>query len=137
MARTSNTGYIRQYGSTKAATPAVMMAAVQFTFDPTQAAGTPTGAFVPKGAIPISSQSYGGATGGASPTVDIGMGANHSGLGNDLAADAASPFAGAQNLTGIELAIDTEIVAGVGNSAATGGTVTASVYYIMADDGKA
>ena len=40
-------------------------------------------------------------------------------------------------LLGAELTVNTAIWAGVGASAATGGSVIVGVYYIMADDGKA
>lgn len=138
MARTSLTGYTRQYGSNgKSATPAVFPAIIQFSFDPT-AASASTGKTLPKGAIPLFVQNInGGATGGTTPTVDIGTGGDPDGFANELDADAMTGLINTGALLGIELAVDTVIFAGVGASAATGGTVLAAVYYIMADDGKA
>lgn len=145
MARTTQIGYLRQLGSTKriggsnpkGATAAVFLAGIQFTFDPTQASAT-TGAFLPKGAIPIlSNVAIGGATGGASPTVDLGSAGDAAGFGNEIAADDNTDLQSTGGDMGAELTVDTEIFAGVGASAATGGSVTAVIYYIMSDDGKA
>ena len=139
MARTSYTGYLRQYGTPgKAGCPATFPAGIQISFDPTQASAS-TGKALPKGAIPIWVQSYGGGTGGTNPTVDIGTAGASAGLANDIDAD----IAGASGLTvngtllGTELTVDTLIFAGVGASAATGGTTNVVVYYMMVDDGSA
>jgi len=138
MARTSYTGYLRQYGTAaKSGTPAVYPAILQFTFDPT-AATAGTGKILPKGSIVVGSQNIdGGATGGTSPTIDIGTQAQAGGFGNEVVADVRGNVINSGLASGQELAVDTEIFAGVGVSAATGGTVLAAVYYIMADDGKA
>ena len=137
MARTSHTGYLRQYGSTKAATPCVFPALMQVSFDPT-AASASTGSTLPKGAIPLWVQGLGGATGGTNPTVDIGTAGNDDGFSNELDADAfITSFSTNGALLGTELTVDTLIFAGVGASAATGGTMQAIVAYMMADDGKA
>ena len=142
MARTSNTGYNRQYGSNKGATPAVFPACIQFTFDPTQVSAS-VNKFLPAGGIPVGVQVItGGATGGASPTIDIGTQAASDGFGNELRADlvsdqVASIASGGGALIGVPLATNTEIFAGVGASAATGGSVLVGVYYIMADNGGA
>ncbi len=138
MARTSYVGYLRQYGSTKNATPAVLMVGIQVPFDPTQASAG-TGKILPKGAIVMAVQSFGGATGGTNPTVDMGTAGDPDGWTNELDADVpnASGFSNNGILQGTVLTVDTEIFAGVGGSAATGGTVETVVYYIMEDDGKA
>ena len=136
MSRSSFVGYIRQYGSTKKATPAVFKAVAQFTMDPTVASAG-IGVFLPKGAIPVGVQVVsGGATGGTDPDIDIGVVGDADGFAADIAADTTSAEVVGGGLFGVELLIDTEISAGVGASAATGGSVIASVSYIMADDGK-
>lgn len=136
MARSTVTGYWRQKGAA-GATPAVFCSAQVFAFDPT-AASAATGKILPKGAIPIwVSNIDGGATGGTTPTVDIGTSGDPDGFANELAADALSSPVVTGALLGVELTADTEIHAGVGASAATGGTVTVAVYYVMADDGSA
>lgn len=138
MARTSLTGYQRQYGSNgKSATPAVTLNCIQFTFDPTQTAAS-VSKTLPNGCIPLFAQNIdGGATGGTDPTVDIGTVGDTDGFANELDGDAPTSLVVGGALLGIELTADTIIFAGVGASAATGGTVTAAVYYIMADDGGA
>lgn len=137
MARTSTTGYIRQYGNNKSATPAVLPAVIQFSFDPT-AASASVSKVLPIGAIPLFVQNIdGGATGGTNPTVDIGILGNTNGFADELDADAKGGLVSGGALMGVELTTDTTIQAGVGASAATGGTVTIGLYYIMADDGSA
>lgn len=137
MARTSTKGYIRQYGSNKGATPAVGLYAIQFSFDPTQASAS-VGKVLPKGAIPLFAQDLdGGATGGANPTVDIGISGTTNGFANELDADDPGGFEIGGSLLGIELTAETLIFAGVGSSAATGGTVKVAIWYMMADDGSA
>lgn len=144
--RSTITGYWRQRGNANntnrppvGPTPAVgIMATVAITFDPTQAAGTATGITLPKGAIPTFAViTNAGATGGIDPTVDVGLtDGNVDGLIAEGDADTAST---ALLTTGTELGValtaDTEITAGVGASAATGGTVTARVFFYMDDDG--
>jgi len=101
------------------------------TFDPTAA---PQDLFtLPKGARVIDVISYGGATGGVSPTVDIGITGAGASLANELPADAAQTSAvvsatGGPGLGAVQVA-DTFVVAGVGASAATGGTQTVAVVY--------
>jgi hypothetical protein len=135
--RSTISGYWRQRGGPEGlGTPATFKGHILVTFDPTQVlAGT--GKYLPKGAIPIGVTGLGGGTGGISPTVDLSLaGGAAGGLANELAADATT----AEVTTGAELRIaltaDTEIEAGVGASAATGGTFQALVSYIIADDGK-
>ena len=138
MARTSHTGYLRQYGGPgKAGTPAVFLSGIQFDVDPT-AASAGTGKFLPRGAIPLFVQNIrGGASGGVSPTLDIGTTGDNDGFANELDADAATSLVVGGALLGGELLVDTEIFAGVGASAATGGTCLVTVWYAMADDGAA
>jgi len=134
-------GYYRTTGS-DSDTPAVSLACIQFTFDPTQASAS-VSKILPAGAIPVGVQNIdGGATGGASPTIDIGTGSDPDGFANELRADLVSDqvssiASGGGSLMGVELTVDTIIQAGVGASAAAAGTVKAAIYYIMADDGAA
>ena len=87
---------------------------------------------LPAGAIPMYAISYGGSTGGTSPTVDIGTSGDDDGIANELAADAgAVSYGGA--LLNAQLTADTVIYGKVGGSAATGGTTSVAVAYIMAD----
>lgn len=145
--RTTHTGYLRQRGNaanTKrpaqgGPTPAVsLMMTPEFSFDPTQASSTEVDEIVlPKGAVPLFALiTDGGATGGTSPTVDIGLAdGNADALVADAAADAKSAMleTGTSLLTA--LTTDTKVTAGVGDSAATGGTVKARVAYFVDDDG--
>ena len=137
MARTSYTGYVRQYGATKSATPAVLPAMIQFTFDPTQSF-TGTGKIIPKGAIVLYAQNINGfATGGISPTIDIGLEGDPDAFGIEVVADAPSGLVVNGIAIGQPLISDFEIFAGVGASAATGGSVLCAVHYMMPDDGSA
>lgn len=137
MARTSLTGYQRQYGVNKSATPNVTMLVAQMTIDPT-ATPASTGITLPKGCIVNGVQNVnGGATGGTNPTVFIGISGDTDGFSGALDADGATAIVNTGALNGIELTADTIIFAGVGASAATGGSVTAILTYYMVDDGSA
>lgn len=130
--RTSSEAYWRH--RPKGASIAVAEYALRVSFDPT-AASADTGAVLPKGAIPLGVDSLGGGTGGASPTVDVGTSVDPDGFADELAADAVQ-LGDTGALTGVELTADTPVYAGVGASAATGGTTTVVIHYIMADDGS-
>lgn len=103
------------------------------TFDPTAAVADTT-IVLPKGAVLMGIFLDGGATGGASPTVDVGTSADTDGYLNEADADGAAFYnigsteAGALWDMAVETT-DTTIQAGVGASAATGGTVTMDVWY--------
>lgn len=104
---------------------------VRGSFDPTSASQIELFT-LPKGAIPMYAVSYGGGTGGSSPTVDIGTTGDDDGIANELDADgAAVAYGGA--LLNVQLTADTVIYGKVGASAATGGTTSVAVAYIMAD----
>ena len=134
MASSTIKGFWRTKG-TKNATPAVGLLAVKFSFDPTQASAT-VSKTLPAGAIPLFVQNVnGGATGGTNPTVDVGTSGDPDGFANELDADGATGFTNTGALMGVELTADTEVYAGVGASAATGGSVTAILYYVMGDAG--
>lgn len=138
MSRTTVRGYTRIYGgNNKNATPSVGLQCIQFTLDPT-AASADTGKVLPKGCIPQGVQNFnGGATGGTDPTVDVGTSGDTDGFANELDADGITDITSTLGaLIGIPLTTDTAIHAGVGASAATGGSVLVGVYYIMEDDGQ-
>lgn len=101
------------------------------SFDPTSASQVSLFT-LPAGSRPLDVISYGGATGGTNPTVDVGT-ADDDGLANELDADAVSSAVADGTggaLLGTVLADDTEIFGKVGASAATGGTTTVVVEYI-------
>lgn len=98
------------------------------------------GITLPKGCQVISIQHDGGATGGTSPTIDIGSPTDDDAFGAEVAADAAGNLTIGSATTGasfgVTLTADTEVYAGVGASAATGGAVTVYLWWIMVDDGS-
>lgn len=138
MARSSYVGYLRQYGgaSKRSGTPAVLFSCIQFTFDATQST-TGVGKFLPVGSIPVAVQDINGQATGTSPTVHIGFSGAQTALALNLDANQITGFTHTGGQLGIELTADTEIFAGEGSSSPSGGTVTAGVYYLMADDGGA
>ncbi len=101
------------------------------SFDPTSTGQISLGT-LPKGGRPIGVICLGGATGGTNPTVDIGSSGDDDGFANELDADAAYTEGGNGALTGVVLTTDTEVFGKVGASAATGGTTTVIIQYIMA-----
>lgn len=118
----------------------VCLMCMEFEFDPTQAAGTGTGYYLPSNVIPVDVICDGGATGGVNPTVDIGLTGDSDGLSNEQDADAATSAVAAGvggALIHVLTTSEKEILAGVGASAATGGTVKCMVLYIQHDDKNA
>lgn len=135
MARSTIRGFWRQRG-TDTATPSVALQYLQFSLDPTQASAA-TGMILPRGAIVVGVQNLnGGATGGTNPVVDIGTEADNDGFVDGLDADGITSPITTGALLGSALTADTEIYAGVGAAAATGGTVLVAVTFIMEDDGQ-
>lgn len=149
MANTTFQGVVRSYGggSKGTHTPGVMTQSVQISFDPTATSATNvrigTSAssgetlVLPAGAIPISIMTIGGATGGTNPTVDIGTSADDDGLFNEVDADTAGTVKGADGALAVAggLAADATVTGKVGASAATGGTYTGILTYVMANNG--
>ncbi len=90
---------------------------------------------MPAGAVPLIAVSYGGSTGGTNPTVDIGTADDDDGIANELAADGAvaTSISASGALMNVQLTADTAIFGKVGASAATGGTTSVAVTYIMED----
>lgn len=141
MARNTFSGYLRQHGSRRkgdgsAATPAPLLAALTFEFSPITGFGTgnATGKVLPKGARVLETIVKGaGVTGGTSPTFNVGfVGALTALVANQSTANPAARVLAAN----APLADDSEIVVGLGTgTAATAGTITATVVYVMDDDG--
>lgn len=100
-------------------------------FDPT-AASAPTGKLLPAGARVVQIQPLGGATGGTNPTVDIGISGSGAAFHNELDADTpGAPILPGGASANTVLAADTEVWAGVGASAATGGTCRVLLTYLI------
>jgi len=140
--RVTFAGYIRQRGNSDSKTPAspgVTMNYLRCQVTPTQAMGSMTPKrILPKGAIPLHLITLGGATGGTNPTIDVQLaGGAAAGLANELDADTLSTALVTSGASlGAALTADTEVQAGVGASAATGGTTTFLIGYLMQDDLK-
>lgn len=103
------------------------------TFDPTSSTQVLLGT-LPIGAIPMDVVSYGGATGGTNPTVDIGTSGTADLLANELPANLVrSAVAATVAGTGIgtQLTAPTPIYGKVGASAATGGTIKVGIRYVV------
>lgn len=130
MAQTNLNGH-EAYRVTPDATQSFPVLSFVAEFDPTSSSQISLGT-LPKGARPIGIICLGGATGGSSPTVDIGSSGNDDGLANELDADAAYTEGGNGADTGVVLTVDTEVFGKVGGSAATGGTTIVIIQYIMA-----
>ena len=150
MANTTFQGVVRSYGGgTKGThTPVPMTQSVQISFDPTATSATNvrigTSATsgetltLPAGAIPIQLAILGGATGGTNPTVDIGTSADPDGLFNEVDADnSGNAIVGANGALVVAggLAADATVTGMKGSSAATGGTFTGILTYVMANNG--
>lgn len=114
-----------------AATPVLVAKA---SFDPTSASQIKLFT-LPQGAIVLGCQSLGGATGGTNPTVDIGTAGTTDGFANELDADTKTYTLSSGTLCGSALASDTDVYGKVGASAATGGSTTILLNYIMSDNG--
>ena len=140
MATQTTQSVLRGMGGRKkdsGVTPAPFVLALTFSFDPTQSAAT-VSKTLPSGAIVLDVITDGGATGGTSPTVDIGWSGNTDALANEQPADSvksavANGTLGASGLSA--LSQDREVYAGVGASAATGGTVQVTILYVPEDNG--
>lgn len=133
MARTSLTGYTRQYGSNgKKATPAVGLHCIQFSFDASQTSAS-VSKTLPKGAIPLFAQNIDGA--GTSGTANVGTTGDPDGFFVAFAPQTKTTLTIGGALLGVELTADTLIFAGTATSGV--GTAKVGVYYIMNDDGSA
>ena len=118
----------RKGGSTSIAG---VMGVLRGSFDPTSASQIEIGT-LPAGAVPIMVASYGGGTGGSSPTVDVGTSGDDDGYANELDADGAA-LANGGALLNVQVTADTAVYGKVGGSAATGGTTAVAIFYVMED----
>ena len=128
-------------------TPGPLTMAVVISFDPTSASATAvrigtsatTGAFftLPVGAIPLYLLTIGGATGGTSPTIDIGSSGTPAGFFDEADADTKGTLNGANGslVVGTGLTAQTQVYGKVGSSAATGGTFTGVFTYTIYNNG--
>lgn len=108
-------------------------AVMRASFDPTSATQILLGT-LPVGARVIGVRSWGGATGGVSPTVDIGTLATSDGFANELVADAKSDAFTAGTigtLANTSLTVPTPVYGKAGASAAGGGTTTVEIHFII------
>lgn len=150
MARTTFQGPIRSYGGANKGTgvaPTPVTQSVVISFDPTAANATAvrigtsatTGQTLtlPRGAVVMTFLSLGGATGGSSPTVDIGSAAAPDGFFNEVDADTKGTLVGGSGSLVLAggLTADTQVTGRVGASAATGGTFSGVLTYTVVDDG--
>lgn len=160
MATTTFQGVVRSAGGDgrKVVSPGSMMMSAPFHIaDPTAAATTrvtrspldDANLVLPANAVVISITVDGSATGGASPTFDLGSEGYNDGtsdpdaLINEGAADGgkmvfnfASAEAGDSMAAPLSATQPVYITGGVGASAPTGGTITGIISYFVSDDGK-
>ena len=160
--KTTFTGFVRSNGGDNSRTTyagSIPMQA-QFYFDPTAVAGTDaqvsatdtSKVILPKNTVVTGITFNGAATGGTSPTIDMGYTDYDGGTGfvdidgllNEGVADGGIKTVwGGDSTSGASLgniALPAteiiKIVGGKGTSAATGGNVTGIIYYYVKDDGK-
>lgn len=128
MAKSKLKGYWAEL-PTLGSTESVGILSFVSSFDPTSTSQVLLGT-LPNGARPLGVDSLGGATGGTNPTVDIGTTGDPDGFANELDADGIA-FNDTGALTGVALTTDTAVYGQVGASAATGGTTTVVIKYVM------
>jgi hypothetical protein len=117
------------------ASSASCLCALRFSFDPTSSTQILLGT-LPKGAVVVDVLSYGGATGGTNPTIDIGTSGTTDAYANELKSNVASAAVGAATIgTGAntQLTADTLVYGKVGASAATGGTTKGAILFVVED----
>lgn len=122
-------------GASERTTSAGVPGVLRFSFDPTSSTQILLGT-LPKGAVVVDVLSYGGATGGTNPTVDIGTSGTTDAYANELKANIASAAVAANTIgTGAntQLTAATAVYGKVGASAATGGTTKGAIIYIIED----
>jgi hypothetical protein len=150
MALNTFQGLMRSTGGAAKAsgvTPGPLTMAVVISFNPTSATANAvrigTSATnglhftLPVGAVPLYLLSLGGATGGTSPTVDIGSIGTTDGFFSEANADTKGTLNGANGslVTGTGLTVQTRVYGKVGASAATGGTFTGVFVYTVFNNG--
>lgn len=117
----------------RSASAGVVTLIAQISLDPTLASAA-TGYVLPKGSVVIGVTSHGGSTGGISPTVDVGVDGTVDAIAGELPSDTAGAAPATYGASSFAMLTDnTEIWAGVGASAATGGTTVLTVKYYIYD----
>lgn len=135
MTRTTFAGGVASGGGSTAATEASALYALRFSFDPTSASQVLLGT-LPADSRVIETIGLGGATGGTNPTVDIGTTGDDDGIANELDADGVSATLSAGTggaLVGTKFSAATAVYGKVGASAATGGTCTGMIVFMIGD----
>ena len=108
------------------------LTAMEVTFLATQALAIIPGAVLPKNSRVVGIQALGGATGGASPTVDIGTMAAGTAIHDELSANTPGTMIVPNGaLFNVLNAAPVQLAGRVGASAAGGGTVRALIYYTL------
>lgn len=121
------------FGGREGVSTSYAEAVLRASFDPTSATQILLGT-LPIGARVLDVRSWGGATGGTNPTVDIGTVADDDGFGAELDADGNSGGFAAGTLgvlANTSLTVPTRVYGKVGASAATGGTTTVTIHFIV------
>lgn len=148
MARNTFSGYLRQHGfgrkgdgENPGSTPAVVPSTVTFSFSPITDFGTgnDSGVVLPKGARVLETIVAGeDVAGGTSPTFNIGYdGALSELVENQATADDADRILAPSPASATPLTANTPVLVGLGTgTVATAGTITATIVYVMDDDGS-
>lgn len=103
--------------------------ALYASFDPTSASQVLLGA-LPVGAVPVAIQSFGGGTGGSSPTVKVGTSTDDDAFGASVDADTLTALVASGAGYGVATTAVTSVYGKVGSSVATGGTTRVALYYV-------
>ena len=134
MANTTFQGVVRSYGGgiKGTHTPVPVTQSVQISFDPTATSATN----VRIGTSSSSGETLTLAAGGSSPTVDVGTSADPDGLFNEVDCDTKGTLKGADGALAVAggLAADATVTGMKGSSAATSGTFTGILTYVMANN---
>lgn len=124
---------IRVGGGNSRASASSTVNALRASFNPTSATQILLGT-LPAGSRVVDVQSFGGATGGTNPTVDVGTSGTTDGFANELlAASVRSAVASTTtgSLIGTLLSTPTPVYGKVGASAATGGATVVMVQFTV------
>ncbi len=117
----------------KGASAGVPKLIAEITFDPS-IVPVDTGFTLPVGAVILGATAVGSATGGSTPTMDIGLLGNLDGIVAEGDADAGTAVTGVGTaILAAPLTANTAVWAGKGASAATGGTAIVYIEYYIKD----
>lgn len=121
------------FGGQDGLTSTSAVAVLRGTFSAAAATAVTLGV-LPKNSVVLDVISYGGGTGGSSPTLHVGTAADDDGFANELDADGVSSALAAGTtgaLINTVLEADTTVVGLKGASAATGGTASVAILYTV------